>query len=247
VEAWPAQQVLEQIRSIAQQGYREIFFRDETFSAFPLRNREVFEGLLRLGSEVSWICNVKPGTTTLEDLKLMKRAGCRLVKVGVESGSRQVLEQSGKGISADTTRRLMADIHHVDLASHAHVMLGMPGDTVESIEETMMFVLELEPTTLDVGICTPLPGSELWNLVCAAHPEGIDVQRIEAAELHTIPVMSNSYCGVDAAQLERSVRRLYRRFYLRPGYLWQRAAGVHSMRGLCDLARYGLSVTRFMF
>jgi hypothetical protein len=245
VEPWPAEQVLEQIQSIADQGYREIFFRDETFSAFRSRNREVFDGLLRLGIEVAWICNVKPGTATLEDLRLMKRAGCRLVKVGVESGSTEVLKQSGKGISTETTRRLMTNIHRVGLASHAHVMLGMPGDTSESIDATMSFVLDLEPTTLDVGVCTPLPGSRLWTQWCAGQREASALQCIEAGGLHTKSVLNERYCEVRGVELDRDLRLLYRRFYLRPRYMLRRAAEARGLREWWDLVRSGLSVAGF--
>jgi radical SAM superfamily enzyme YgiQ (UPF0313 family) len=245
VEVWPAERVVEQIQSITDQGYREVFFRDETFSAFRSRNREVYNGLLRRGIEVGWICNVKPGTVTLEDLKLMKRAGCRLVKVGVESGSSQVLMQSGKGISVDTTRRLMANIHRVGLASHAHVMLGMPGDTPDSIEETMSFVLDLEPTSVDVGICTPLPGSRLWTQGCAEQRDGLALESLEAAKLHTRSVLNDSYCEVRGAELERGQRLMYRRFYLRPRYILRRAAEVRSFGGWWNLARSGVAVTGF--
>ncbi|MGA9350038.1 MAG: radical SAM protein [Anaerolineae bacterium] len=246
VEMWSTQQVLEQIQTIVDLGYKEIYFRDETFSAFRERNREICNGILHLGIKVSWICNVKPGTTTLEDLELMKLAGCRLVKVGVESGSDHVLKQSGKDTSVNTTRRLMNDIHSVGLASHAHVMLGMPGETRDSIEETMNFVLEIEPTTLDVGICTPLPGTRLWEQLCQSQPKGFEYQGIEVTDLHTVSIFNKYYCDVQGSELERSVRRLYRRFYLRSKYLWQRAGEAHSIKSGYDIAQFGFSVMRFL-
>jgi radical SAM superfamily enzyme YgiQ (UPF0313 family) len=226
-------------------GYREILFRDETFSAFRERNREICRGILRRGIQVGWICNVKPGTVTAQDLALFKQAGCRLVKVGIESGSDRVLRQSGKGISTRTTRRLMSDIHRVGLDVHAHVMLGMPGETLDSVRETIDFILEIEPTTLDVGICTPLPGTRLWQQLCA-QADRLEGQDLEKAHLHVRSVFSHCYCDVPGPELEKNVRRLYRRFYLRPKYVWKRASEVDNIRVGCDLVRSGLSVVRFV-
>jgi anaerobic magnesium-protoporphyrin IX monomethyl ester cyclase len=244
VEAWPAEKVVEQLERIAAAGYREVFFRDETFSLFRERNQRICEALLRRGIRLSWICNVKPGTATRTDLQLMREAGCRLVKLGIESGSDEVLGRSGKGITAETTRGLLADVHAVGLASHAHLMLGMPGDTVESIQATLNLVLELEPATLDVGICTPLPGTELWAQL--GDRSGVAEREVEAARLHTEPIFSPQYCSVPPAELKRWVREFYRRFYLRPGYVLRRAREPRSVRAWVDLVQAGLEVVRFM-
>jgi radical SAM superfamily enzyme YgiQ (UPF0313 family) len=246
VEAWPAARVLEQIQGIVEAGFREIYFRDETFSAFRERNREVCREILRRNIEVGWICNIKPGTADLDDLRLMKAAGCRLVKVGVESGAGSVLDLSGKGICVDTTRRMMDDIHAVGLDSHAHVMIGMPGESDDTIRQTLDLILEVEPTTVDVGICTPLPGTRMWEELFSTRPEARENAGVESAALHTVPVFSDFFCDVGGKELEAAVRRIYRRFYCRPKYLWQRAREARTRRRLSDTFRYGLSVMRFI-
>lgn len=98
----------------------------------------------------------------------------------------------------------------------------------------------------DVGICTPLPGTRLWRQLCTDQAGRLEYQGFEATQLHVVPVFNHCYCDVPGPELEKGVRRLYRRFYLRSEYLWKRAKVTHSIQGWRDTAQAGLGVLKFM-
>jgi hypothetical protein len=106
-------------------------------------------------------------------------------------------------------------------------------------------MLEVRPTTLDVGICTPLPGTPLWETVFQSLPDGRALN-IEGSRLHTMALYNHYYCSLSGRELERKIRDFYRRFYLRPAYLWQRAQETLRARDWKSPARAGLNIFRFL-
>jgi len=85
--------VLEEMRQIGSLGYREIFFRDETFSAYKGRNHRIFDGMLKEDMDFTWIANGRVDMIDEESMIAMKEAGCHLIKFGVETGSAAMLER----------------------------------------------------------------------------------------------------------------------------------------------------------
>jgi len=226
--------VIAEIKFLKAKGYREIYFRDETFTFKPSRTAEFCDRAIEENLGISWICNARVNTLRPEVLAKMKRAGCHLIKFGVESGVQSVLDRSRKGIKVDQTRRVFRWTKEAGIDTHAHVMLGMPGESPDTIDETIRFILEIEPTTVTFGICTPYPGTPLFREVASRHPEIGDGSNSDLANLHVMALYNEHYTTAPQPVLEKSVRRAYRRFYMRPGYLL-RALG--RLRSLDDVKR----------
>ena len=230
-----AERVLEELFQLVSQGYREVFIRDETFVIDRERNRRICQRMIDTGLDLTWICNARVDALRDEDVALMRRAGCHLIKFGVESGDQAVLDRMGKGIRLEQTRAAfqMCRRHGVD--AHAHVMLGCPGETRATLDATLEFVLQLDAATASFGIFTPFPGTAVFDEVARRHPEIGDGSAAEIGPLHVTEFYNRSFTELTPAELERAVRTAYRRFYLRPRYLWRR---LRALRGHDELRRW---------
>ncbi|MDD5556341.1 MAG: radical SAM protein [bacterium] len=245
IRSWTVDRVIEEIRYLIGLGYREVYYRDETFTFSRRRVREICERIRGEGLDITWICNVRVGSADRDLLKVMKEAGCHLIKIGMESGAQEILDRSKKHIRVDETRRLFGWAREAGLDTHAHLMFGMPGETPETIDRTIAFIKEIEPTTIDIGICSPYPGSALFNELLREHPELGDENRLSLKDLHTAGTYNEWYTSVSREMLERSIRRAYREYYLRPGYLLKWLGRMRSREDAARIIRGGANVIRF--
>ena len=241
IRARSARSVLDELREIRDQGYREVFFRDEIFTVSRARTRAICEGILADGIDLTWICSARVGSVDREMLALMKEAGCHMVRFGVESGSQEILDRIRKEITVGQIEETFAWTRGVGMDTHAHTMIGMPGESEETIKATIGLLLRLEPTIITCGICTPYPGTELFEQVRRACPEVGDGSECDLARLHTHAYYNHLFTPLSAESLERSIRRVYRSFYLRPSYL---ARMMRRMGSLDEFRRATLAAAQ---
>ncbi len=233
-----AQNVIEELKNIQGEGYREVYFRDETFAFSKERVRQICCGMLDNKINISWICNARVGILDKDAIRLMKIAGCHLIKFGVESGVQEILDRVKKGISISQTREAFLWANEIGIDTHAHVMLGMPGESKKTIGETIKFIEEIRPTTVSYGICTPYPGSLLFKEVESRYPEIKDGSAVDLSTLHTKCFFNECFTSLSHEQLEKSVRRAYRSFYMKLSYV---LSSLKRIRNINDLKRYFLA------
>ncbi|RJR44083.1 MAG: radical SAM protein [Deltaproteobacteria bacterium] len=237
--------VLAELKEVKRLGFREVFFRDETFTANRERNLVICEAMIRENLDLSWIANGRVDLVDKESLELMKRAGCHMLKFGVESGSDAILKAYRKGTSTDQARAAFRRARDAGLETHAHFVMGGPGESRDSLERTVDFAKELKPTTVSFGILTPYPGTELFARVAQKHPEIRDGSDSNMDNLHVQGFYSESICGLKGEDLSRAVVRAYRRFYFRPAYLLERLRKIRTLEELVILGVAGLNVLQF--
>ena len=237
--------VLYEIELLNSLGYREIFFRDETFTTDRNRIIKICKMLIDRKLKISWIANARSNTVDLELLKIMKQAGCHLIKFGVESGSDKMLARYKKNITTQQTKNAFELCHSVGLDTHAHIVLGGPGETRESIEKTLRFTIELKPSTASFGILTPYPGSPLFETVSKAHPNIGDGSNATLEKLHVKGFFSEALCGISSQELSESVSHCYRKFYLRPTYIFTRLSKIRSFSEIVPLFIAGCNILHF--
>lgn len=246
MRCWSAEKVVREIEQLVKEGYKEIYYRDETFTTFKKRNIEICNAILEKGIKISWLCNVRVGTVDEETLALMKKAGCHTIKIGVESGVQEILDKSNKGIKVEGTRDLFKWAKKYGINTHAHVMIGMPGDTKETLDITLKFLKELDPTTLDVGICTPYPGTVLFKKLLEEHPEIGDDYSIDFDKLHTAGMYNAYFTGLKREELEGYLNRFYKGFYLRPRHMIKNLSQIRNLADLKRIFSASLSLVTFM-
>ena len=237
--------VLEELREISRMGYQEVFFRDETFTAYKKRNWEVCEGMLREGLDLLWIANARVDMIDRETMALMKKAGCHLIKFGVETGNDHILVNYRKGTTTSQAVQAFRYAHEVGLNTHAHIVFGGPGETSETITKTIEFVKKLKPSTASFGILTPYPGTKLFEMVADTHPEIMDGSGSNMENLHVDGFYSESICGMNGEELSKWIVKAYRSFYWRPSYLFKRLTEINSRDELIALVIAGLNIFQF--
>jgi len=209
-----AQNVIDEVRWIKENlpQVKEIFFDDDTFTDFRPRAEEIARGLGKLG--VTWSCNAK-ANVPYETLKVMKENGLRLLLVGYESGNDQILHNIRKGLRTDIARRFTQDCRRLDIKIHGTFILGLPGETMQTIRETIQYAVDINPHTIQVSLAAPYPGTELYRTAVAngwlKESDALNLVNSEGVQLSPI-----SYPDLNATQIYREVETFYRQFYFRP-------------------------------
>jgi hopanoid biosynthesis associated radical SAM protein HpnJ len=139
---------------------KEIFFDDDTFTDAGPRAEAIARELGKLG--VTWSCNAKANVPR-ETLKVLGDNGLRLLLVGYETGNQQILYNIKKGMRVDVARRFTRDCHELGITIHGTFILGLPGETKETIQETIKFATEINPHTIQVSLAAPYPGTFLYK------------------------------------------------------------------------------------
>jgi hopanoid biosynthesis associated radical SAM protein HpnJ len=189
---------------------KEFFFDDDTFTDDGPRAAAIARELGKLG--VTWSCNAKANVPR-ELLKTMRDNGLRLLLVGYESGNQQILRNIKKGVRIDVARQFSKNCHELGIVIHGTFILGLPGETKETIEETIRFACEVDPHTLQVSIAAPYPGTYLYRQALEngwldeKNADLIDDRGVQVAPLH-FPHLAHS-------ETFHSVEEFYRRFYFR--------------------------------
>jgi len=237
--------VLKEIEILTDMGYKEIFYRDELFTVLPRRVKAICEGIIARKLDVSWICSVKIGSVDKETLKLMKEAGCHMIRIGVETGNQELLDRVKKYVEIEQIRETFAWTHEIGLDTHAHMMLGMPGETKETIKNTFQFIEEIQPTTITYGITTPYPGTPLYDEVIQLDPSFGDGSQIDARTIHTQSNFSHLFTQVPPEELPKYIKKAYQKFYCKPSYVWKWMKRIRNIEDLRRLTMAGVNVFDF--
>jgi hopanoid biosynthesis associated radical SAM protein HpnJ len=219
---------------------KEYFFDDDTFTDDLPRAEAIARGLGRLG--VTWSCNAKADVPRAT-LQVLRDNGLRLLLVGYESGSQAILNNVRKGIRLDRAREFTRQAKDLGITIHGTFIMGLPGETRETIDETVRFALEIDPHTLQVSLAAPYPGTELYR---QAQEQGwlrdedlVDAGGVQASVL--------GYPHLARTEIFDSVERFYRRFYFRPRKIF--AIGAEMLRDRAVLRRRlgeGVEFLRFL-
>jgi len=188
---------------------KEFFFDDDTFNIQKARTVELCAKLKPLG--LTWSCTSRV-TTDFETLKAMKEAGCRLLIVGYESGDQQILKNIKKGATIERARQFTKDAHKLGLVIHGDFILGLPGETRETIQNTIAFAKELDVETIQVSVAHAYPGTELFDFAVKnkfmVNGSMVDEGGHQLAHIE--------YPGLAADEILQSVHRFYDEYYFRP-------------------------------
>jgi radical SAM superfamily enzyme YgiQ (UPF0313 family) len=143
----------------------------------------------------------------------MKEAGCRLLIVGYESGDQQILKNIKKGATIERARAFTKDCHKLGLVIHGDFILGLPGETRGTINNTIAFAKELDVETIQVSVAHAYPGTELYDY---AVKNGFMVADTKMVDEGGHQLAHIQYPGLPADEILNSVHRFYDEYYFRP-------------------------------
>ncbi|MEI9812657.1 MAG: hopanoid biosynthesis associated radical SAM protein HpnJ [Acidobacteriota bacterium] len=196
-------------------GLKEIFFDDDTFNYREQRTIDLCKEFEKL--DFTWSCTSRV-TTSEDTLKAMKDAGCRLMIVGYESGDQQILKNIKKGATVEGAKRFTQQAHKLGLLIHADFIVGLPGETRDSIRTTIDFAKHLDCETIQVSIAHAYPGTEFYDF--AKKNSLISINAMSDAQGHQLPHVI--YPGIlDEAEMMDWVERFYGEYYFRPKAAWR--------------------------
>ena len=199
---------------IAEHGVREVLFEDDTFFLFPRRVKEICDRMLSEGIDLSWSCLARVNGVEPGILSLLKRAGCWQIGYGIESGSQRILDFVGKGIDLELVRRAVRWTKEAGICSKGFFITGHPTEDEESLAETMEFATSIPLDDMTVTMLTPFPGSEIYRDAATYGDFDDDWRKMNLVNAVFVPR------GLTRDRLEEHMRRMYRKFYIRPRIIW---------------------------
>ncbi|MEC7875796.1 MAG: hopanoid biosynthesis associated radical SAM protein HpnJ [Pseudomonadota bacterium] len=189
---------------------KEFFFDDDTLTDNIPHVEALAQEIGKLG--ITWSCNAK-ANVPYETLKIMKDNGLRLLLVGYESGNQKILVNIKKGIRLDIARQFTRDCHKLGILIHGTFIVGLPGETHETIEETINYAQELNPQTIQVSLPAAYPGTLLYK---QATDNGWLIANENLVGNNGMQHSILSYPHLSSKEIFEAVDNFYKRFYFRP-------------------------------
>jgi radical SAM superfamily enzyme YgiQ (UPF0313 family) len=227
-------------------GLREIMFEDDTLTINKKRVRELAEEITKRGLRFSWSANSR-ADLDLDTMMLLKKAGCRLLCVGIESGDQRVLDSMKKHLKVEQIKQFFKDAKKANIMIHGCFLLGNPGETKESLGKTLELAKELQPDTAQFFPLMVYPGTEAYSW---AKKNGYLLtedyrQWLTDDGLHNCVV---SRPGLSNQELVEFCDRARQEFYLRPSYVAAKALqAIKDPWEFGRLAKGGRTLAKHIF
>lgn len=227
---------------VRQYGIKHVEFLDDTLILSAKRMEEICNLILERNLNIKWSCYARINHVTKELVDLMKKSGCRFIQLGVESGNQQVLDRVQKNITLEQVRRAAKIVRKAGVKLMCFFMIGLPGDTRETVLETIRFAKELKPNFALFCITTPFPGTSLYD-------EYRQLGRLKQGYIWlnmNIHESTNfSTPALSSKELEELYFKAHHQFYYRPTFIWQTIVWVlknpYEMKNFYYLAKNQIS------
>lgn len=150
---------------VRQEGYKSIYFDDDTFGIDRERTLRLCQEIKKRGLGVSWAVMTRADVLDEEMLQKMAASGLRAVKYGVESGSQELVNECGKQLRLDRVEEVVRMTKKLGIKVHLTFMLGLPKESAKTLKQTLRFLLRLDPDSAQFSIATPFPGSRYYLML----------------------------------------------------------------------------------
>lgn len=222
--------IIAEIKHLKERGIKEILFYDDTFTMNRERTMELCNKLIEQKVNIHWSCETRVNLVDEELLTKMKESGCYIISYGVESGNDHLLKILKKGITLDQVRNAFKITRKVGILTVGYFMLGVPEETLETADNTIKFATEIGADFVQFSICTPFPGTELFEM---AKKDGLDADDWDnfiyvSTSGAKKPMMTLK--NITPEQLRKLHKQAYMRFYLRPSYIIRRALRLDQFK-----------------
>jgi len=216
---------------------KNFLFWSDIFNADREWTLDLCQKIIDSGLKITWSANSRADTVDEEMSELMYEAGCRLVSIGVESGSQYILNKIGKKITINEIRNTVKIFKAAKIKIYNYFVIGLPWDNEETIEETIDFAIRLNSDYVSFYTATPLPGTRFYKF---AKENNILLNTDSFEEAYYSPVV-NTMCLTKERVFELH-KQAIKRFYLRPGYILKTLIGIRSFAELKNYLKAGFKV-----
>ena len=211
--------------------WSDIFTQDRDW-VVSLCNKIIDEKL-----NIVWSCNTRADTVDFDLLKLMYKSGCRLVSVGVESGSQFILDKITKKTTVFEIKDCFKMLKKAKMKSYAYFVIGLPWDDENTIKQSVDFAISLDPDFVSFYTAVPLPGTKFYNY--AQNYNLFDKDYSFNGSYYYPVVKTHSLSKEQIMDLHKFA---VRRFYIRPAYIFKMLSKIRSFAELKNYVRAGLSL-----
>lgn len=198
---------------------------------------ELCNKIIESGLKITWSANTRADTADLEMAQIMYKSGCRLVSIGVESGSQYMLDKMGKKITLDDIRKTVKIFKKAKIRIYNYFVIGLPWEDEETVEDTIRFAIELNSDFISFYTATPLPGSSFYNY---AKEHNLFDRDTSFESAYFYPAVNTHHLSKDRIfELHKSA---IRRFYLRPLYILKMLSRIRSLTEVKNYFLAGMNV-----
>lgn len=234
--------VIEEIK-ILKDKYYYISFADDILTLERNRVEELCARLLSEKINIIWGCQVRADNVDLDLFKVMKEAGCREVRFGVETGNERIRREiMGKDISNEIYIKAIGEAKRAGLETAGFFLFGSPQETLENMEETIAFSKKLGLDYASFLLATPIPGSRLFNIALSEGKFKRTVWKKVMEGKRETPIYTPD--GVSLNQMKNMLRKAYAQFYLRPSYLARQLAKSENLNEIKSKIRTGINLLK---
>jgi len=235
-----AEYVLEEMSFLKKEyGAEQLLITDDTFTLNRQRLVDICSGMIKKKLGLKWFCFSQATAVDKDVLRLMKEAGCYNIGLGVESASPKVLKSIGKGVHLNKCREVVTFANELEIKTQAFFVFGNHEETVQDIENTMKYAVELNPTLAFFNMLVPYPGTRDFDLIF----KGISLEDIEWGNFVAVGTRSVfSKAGTRAVDLEKLIYKANLRFYFRPSQLFHLLSKIKTLYEMQSYVKGGLGL-----
>lgn len=216
---------------------KSFVFWSDLFTANKIFVKELCEKLIGENLEIKWSSNSRVDTIDEETLILMKKSGCTLMSMGIESGSQEILDKIGKKITKEQAFNAVQLCKKHGLQTFAYFVIGLPWEKKENIMETIDFAVKLDTDYVNFYTATVLPGSRMYKYVIENSLGDIkDFYK----NPYYYPCVKTQYLSKE--EIVKLHKYAVKKFYLRPKYIMKKLKEIKTIRQLKNYFKAGLSV-----
>ena len=210
----PQKTISEINRLIQEFKIKEVLFKDSDFLIDRNNVIKLCKLMIERKFDLVWSCNGRVDMVDEEIILLMRKAGCKMITYGVESGNQEILNNLKKEFTLEQVNKAMQITKNAGIQVTLNIIFGSPQETKESAQQTMTFVKQLDPDYLNSAFLTAFPGSSLYNDALTngwfidgePNSSAYEQLRVNATKM-------------SVKELSGLVKEAARAFYLRPGYI----------------------------
>lgn len=216
---------------------KNFLFWSDIFNIDKEWTMKLCQAIIDSGLKITWSANTRADTADLEMAEMMYKSGCRLVSIGVESGSQYMLEKMGKKITLNDVRRTVKVFKKAKIRIYNYFVIGLPWETEETVEETIKFAIELNSDFISFYTATPLPGSRFYDY--ALEHNLFDKETSFENAYYYPAVNTHNLSRERVFELHKSA---IKRFYLRPLYILKMLSRIRSFAEIKNYFIAGMNV-----
>ena len=233
-----AENIIEEIKEcVKKYKIKNFLFWSDLFNFDREWTIDLCKKIIESGLKITWSANTRADTADKEMADLMYKSGCRLVSIGVESGSQYILDKIGKKITISNIIDTVKIFKKAKIKTYNYFVIGLPWDNEETIEQTIRFAILLNSDFVSFYTATPLPGTRFYKF---AQEKNLINDKDSFEGAYYAPIV-NTMC-LSKKRVFELHKSAIKRFYLRPGYIFKAISNIRSFAEVKNYIKAGVGI-----